>query len=399
MKFVDLDAQQKRIRHRIEDRIRRVLDHGQYINGPEVEELEKTLADYTGVKHAIGCASGTDALLMALMACGVGPGDAVFTTPFTFFATAEVISLLGATPVFVDIDPMTFNLDPARIETAIRAVTAGDPSIHPLPSAGRPLTARGSALTPKGIIAVDLFGLPADYDAIGAVARKYGLFLIEDAAQSFGADVRGRKSCSLADISCTSFFPAKPLGCYGDGGMCFTGDDGLSRVLRSIRMHGMGDDRYNNVRIGINGRLDAIQAAVLLAKFEIFPEEVLLRRSAAARYRNAFARLFPGTSPLTFQECPSGFDSVWAQYSILAGDSNRRGTILGALGKAGVPTAIYYPIPLHLQKAFGALGYHRGNFPVSESCGDRIFSIPMHPYLHEEVQERIAEIIGEASAL
>ncbi|MGV8073267.1 MAG: DegT/DnrJ/EryC1/StrS family aminotransferase [Syntrophobacteraceae bacterium] len=370
----------------LDQRIQAVLAHGQYINGPELTELEKTLASYVGTKHAVGCASGTDALLMALMAYGVGPGDAVFTTPFTFIATAEVISLLGAVPVFVDIDPGHFNLDPAKLDLAIEAVKNNDSSLHPLPNAA-------SALQPKGIIAVDLFGLPADYDRINAIARKHGLFVIEDAAQSFGGEYKGRRCCSLGDIGCTSFFPAKPLGCYGDGGMCYTDNDETAELLRSIRVHGMGADRYENIRIGINGRLDTLQCAILLCKFGIFPEEVQLRQQAADRYAKALSAGLSGSAPLTLQHIPAGYGSVWAQYSILAQNNDHRSTILENLKKAGIPTAIYYPKPLHLQSAFGFLGYEKGNFPISEGHSERIFAVPMHPYLKEEDQERIAEAI------
>jgi len=393
MKFIDLDAQQKRIKTLLDGRVQRVLAHGQYINGPEVKELEESLATYVGMKHAVGCASGTDALLMALMAYGVGPGDAIFTPPFTFIATAEVISLLGATPVFVDIDSGTFNIDPARLRAAIRAVEAGDSTIHPLP-ARCGLPARNvPRLSPRGIIAVDLFGLPADYDEIMIISRDHGLFVIEDAAQSFGAEYHGRRSCSLADIACTSFFPAKPLGCYGDGGMCFTDDDGIARELRSIRVHGMGDDKYDNVRIGINGRLDTLQAAILLAKFAIFPEEVQLRRQVAARYGAAFARGLPGSTALAIQVVPSGLGSVSAQYSVLALDPERRLKLLSALKEAGIPSAVYYPKPLHLQQAFASLGYTYGDFPISEGHAANIFSIPMHPYLMEKDQEWIIEVL------
>lgn len=393
MKFIDLETQQKRIGTSLDRRIRQVLDHGQYINGPEVNELEEALAGYIGVKHAVGCASGTDALLMSLMAYGVGPGDIVFTTPFTFIATAEVISLLGAIPVFVDINPETFNLNPAELERAIHALETDDSSLHPLPSCRGSLPEGKRPLVPKGVIAVDLFGLPADYDAITTIAREHGLFLIEDAAQSFGAEYKSRKSCSLADVACTSFFPSKPLGCYGDGGMCFTNDEMLAHILRSLRMHGMGDDRYQNVRIGINGRLDTIQAAVLLAKFEIFSDEVRLRREAAAQYSRAFARGPSGPSGLAFQAIPPGRESIWAQYSILARDLQHRNLILKALIEAEIPSAVYYPIPLHLQQAFGWLGYAKGDFPVSEAHADRIFSIPIHPYLGGEAQQQIVETI------
>lgn len=394
--------------------------------GPEIKELEEKLAAYVGVKHAVGCASGTDALLMALMAYGVGPGDAIFTTPFTFVATAEVISLLGATPVFVDIDPVTFNIDPVKLEQAILALQMQDPSRHPLPGAIVPAAADGVgmavvsssssvdagkgdgdgkpasfsrseafAIRPKGIIAVDLFGLPADYDVINAIARRHDLFVIEDAAQSFGAEYHGRKSCSLADIACTSFFPAKPLGGYGDGGMLFTGDDHLANVLRSIRVHGQGSDKYENVRIGINGRLDTLQAAILLAKFAIFPEEVELRQTVADRYGTLLtadtlagctaANVLAVISPTA----PPGYKSVWAQYSILAKDEGDRARLQEALKTAGIPTAIYYPRPLHLQGAFASLGYKPGDFPVSEEMARRIFSLPMHPYLDVGDQELI----------
>ena len=390
MKFIDLGAQQNRIIARIDERIQRVLDHGQYINGPEVKELEERLAAYAGTRHAVGCASGTDALLMALMAYGVGPGDAVLTTPFTFIATAEVISLLGATPVFVDIDPRTFNIDAEKLESAIRAVQAGDPSAHPIPLRAGPGT------VPRGVIAVDLFGLPADYHAIRTVAQKYGLFLIEDAAQSFGAECNGKRSCSLADIACTSFFPAKPLGCYGDGGMCFTDDDETAKVLKSLRVHGMGDDKYDNVRIGINGRLDTLQAAILLAKFEIFPEEIRLRRQVADKYGDALRDSC--SESFVLQHIPPGFHSAWAQYSLLARDSNHRATVLNALKLAGVPTAIYYPKPLHLQSAFASLGYKRGDFPLSEAHAESIFSLPMHPYLDVKDHEWVLETLRKTVA-
>ena len=450
MNFIDLAAQQIRIKDIIDKNIAKVLSHGQYIMGPEIRELEEKLAAYVGIKHAVGCASGTDALLMALMAYGVGPGDAIFTTPFTFVATAEVISLLGATPVFVDIDPVTFNIDPVKLEQAILALKMRDPSLHPLPVTIVPAAADGAGMTgasssssggagkgvgnvkpdssvcrpetfalrPKGIIAVDLFGLPADYDVINAIARKHDLFVIEDAAQSFGAEYQGRKACSLADIACTSFFPAKPLGGYGDGGMLFTDNDELVNVLRSIRVHGQGSDKYENMRIGINGRLDTLQAAILLAKFAIFPEEVELRQSVAERYRalltaadhdlsvdqegrKATAALPEENSSAlrTGQDnvaasiippkVPSGYKSVWAQYSILAKDEGDRTRLQEALKTASIPMAIYYPLPLHLQGAFAALGYKPGDFPVTEEMARRIFSVPMHPYLDGGDQELI----------
>jgi dTDP-4-amino-4,6-dideoxygalactose transaminase len=352
--------------------------------GPEVKQLEAKLAAYTGAKHAISCASGTDALLMALMAYGVKPGDAIFTTPFTFIATAEVISLLGATPVFVDIDPQTFNIDPAKLALAIKALKASDSSIYPLPKT------LNHQLHPKGIIPVDLFGLSADYDAINAIAGQNGLFVIEDAAQSFGATYKGKRACSLGDIGCTSFFPAKPLGCYGDGGMCFTDDDKLAEIMESIRVHGKGGHKYDNVRIGINGRLDTIQAAILLVKFEIFPEEVEMRNAAAARYTS----LLTSDSSLMTPDVPAGYKSVWAQYSLLAKNEDARTVMLKNLQDNKIPTAIYYPKPLHRQTAYSYLGYGEGAFPVSEDAASRIFSLPMHPYLLAADQERIAEVMA-----
>ena len=389
MQFIDLRAQQRAIYPQILEGIKRVLAHGQYIMGPEIRDLECKLAAYVGTKHAISCSSGTDALLMALMAYGIGPGDAIFTTPFTFVATAEVISLLGATPVFVDIDPVTFNLDPAKLELALQALKAHDPAVYPLP-------VNHQTVVPRGMIPVDLFGLPADYDRINAMAQAHGLFVIEDAAQSFGAEYHGRKSCSLAEIACTSFFPAKPLGGYGDGGMCFTDDDNLADIMRSVRIHGQGAHQYDNVRIGINGRLDSLQAAILLAKFQIFPGEVKLRQQIAARYSQL---LSAADLQVTSPQVPPGSSSVWAQYSILSRDKDHRVALQASLQQAGIPTAIYYPKPLHLQEAFAGLGYRKGDFPVSESQAERIFSIPMHPYLKKADQEHIVAIIRRASDL
>ncbi len=399
MEFCDLAAQQRRIKEQLDRNIQKVLKHGSYIMGPEVKELEQKLASYVGIKHAIGCASGTDALLMALMAYGVGPGDAIFTTPFTFIATAEVISLLGATPVFVDIDPQTFNIDPKKLALAIQAVKTNDPSIHPLPNV-EPRTLNVE-LTPKGVIPVDLFGLLADYDTISVIAEEHGLFVIEDAAQSFGAKHKDKMSCSFGDIACTSFFPAKPLGCYGDGGMCFTNDDHLAEVMASIRVHGKGCHKYDNVRIGINGRLDTLQAAILLAKFDIFPEEVDLRNQAATRYTDLLSTIHhtPSTiddsSSLLTPHIPQGYTSAWAQYSLLAQDEEHRTALLKKLQGNKIPTAIYYPKPLHRQTAYAYLGYSEGTFPVSEDTAKRIFSLPMHPYLTENEQKEITAILGK----
>jgi UDP-2-acetamido-2-deoxy-ribo-hexuluronate aminotransferase len=372
--FIDLQAQQKKIFDRVMEKIQGVLAHGQYILGPEVTELEDRLAAYAGVKHAITCASGTDALLMVLMAKGVGPGDAIFTTPFTFIATAEVVQLLGATPVFVDIDPKTYNLDPEALQDALvnfekKSHTAG--------------------LKPRGLIAVDLFGQPADYERLNLLARDRGLFVLEDAAQAFGATYHGRRAGALAEAAATSFFPAKPLGCYGDGGAVFTDEDDLADVLKSIRNHGQGADRYDNVRLGLNGRLDTLQAAVLLAKLEIFDQEVAARQEVARRYHEGLRDVVnvPGVAP--------GCTSVWAQYSV---ESQARAAIQARLQEAGVPTAIYYPKPLHLQAVFRGLGYGPGDFPVSEAAAARTFSLPMHPYLEQSDQERIIAIIREAAA-
>jgi len=371
MNFIDLKAQQEKILPALNERIQRVLAHGQYIMGPEVKELEERLAAYVGVKHAISCSSGTDALLMPLMAFGVGPGDAIFTTPFTFIATAEVIQLLGATPVFVDIDPRTFNIDPEALAQSVASL-------------GRnPKTAN---LKPKGIIPVDLFGQPADYDPINALAGEHRLFVLEDAAQSFGAAYKGRRAGALAEVAATSFFPAKPLGCYGDGGAIFTNDDEMASVLHSIRVHGQGTHKYDNVRIGINGRLDSLQAAILLAKIEIFDQEVTARQEVARRYGEALKEVVE--TPYVAPECTS----VWAQYSVL---SDHREDLQRKLNAASVPTAIYYPLPLHLQGAFSHLGHQPGDFPVSEQAAQRIISLPMHPYLQSAEQEKIAGILQQ----
>ncbi len=368
--FIDLKAQQRKILPALQERIQRVLAHGQYILGPEVYELEERLADYVGVKHAISCSSGTDALLMPLLAYGVGPGDAIFTTPFTFIATAEVIGLVGATPVFVDIDARTFNIDPAALEEAIASLGKNP---------------RTAPLKPKGIIPVDLFGQPADYDRINAVAAQHGLFVLEDAAQSFGATYQGKRAGALAAVAATSFFPAKPLGGYGDGGAIFTADDSLAEILKSIRVHGQGANRYENVRLGLNGRLDTLQAAILLAKLDIFDQEVAERQKVAQRYHDRLRSLveIPYVSP----QCTS----VWAQYSVL---SDHRGELQRQLQAAGIPAAVYYPLPLHRQGAFAHLGYKAGDFPVSEQASGRIFSLPMHPYLTAKDQEQIAKTLS-----
>jgi len=369
--FIDLGSQYARIQDDVEAAVLRVLRSGQYIHGPEVEQLEQQLAAFVGTRHAVSCASGTDALVIALMAKGVGPGDAVFTPPFTFMASAEAIALVGATPVFVDVDPATFNLSPTALRTAIEQFKDA-----------------GKELNPRGVIAVDLFGLPADYEAIDELARGHDLFVIEDAAQSFGARSGNRVAGALAEIGCTSFFPAKPLGCYGDGGAIFTDDDELAELFRSIRVHGQGSDRYEHVRLGLTGRLDTVQAAVLIAKLKIFEDELAARQIVADTYSGAIrqaglALVTPGVT--------QGCLSSWAQYSVLADDSAAREDFRSRLSAKGFPTGVYYPRPLHLQPAFEYLGHRPGDFPVSEALAERVFSLPMHPYLSTaEVEEIVA---------
>ena len=374
MQFIDLKKQYETIRPLIQQRINAVLEHGQFIMGPEIKELEERLASYVGCKYCVSCSSGTDALLLALMAYGVGPGDGIFTTPFTFIATAEVICLLGATPIFVDIDPNTFNIDPQKLREAIETIKKGV-----LPAPGIP-----KYLQPKGIITVDLFGLPVEYDPINQLAKDHKLFVLEDAAQSFGGAYKGKVVGSLGDIAATSFFPAKPLGGYGDGGAIFTNDEALTERVRSMREHGKGSHKYDNVRIGINGRLDTLQAAILLAKLEIFNEEIEKRQKVASRYSELLAGFVKAP------HIPEGLRSAWAQYSVL---SDKREEYLKRLKEAGIPTAIYYPKPLHLQTAFSHLGYQQGDFPISEHVAERIFSLPMHPYLEQDTQIRIADIL------
>jgi len=383
MQFIDLSSQQYRIREKLREKMETVLNHGCYIMGPEIEQLEKKLSEFVEVKHAIGCASGTDALLMALLAKGVKPGDGIITTPFTFISTAEVIRLIGGIPIFIDIDPVTFNIDPNKIESFLTQLDSEDRGKVLLPRTG------DARLFVKGIIAVDLFGLPADYNRLNAIAERYGLFVVEDAAQSFGASIEGKKAGALAEQGCTSFFPAKPLGCYGDGGACFTDNDEIAEILNSIKIHGKGGDKYDNVRVGINGRLDTLQAAILLVKFDIFPEEIELRNKVAFRYND----LLSDIDSLTLPQVPSGYKSVWAQYSILARDEEHRARLQDGLKAEGIPTAIYYPRPLHLQKAFADLHYQKGDFPVSEDYASRILSLPMHPYLSEKDQYKIKRAV------
>lgn len=368
----DLNRQYERIQTEINQAVSGVLAHGKYIMGPEVTLLEQRLAEYVGSRHAVTCGSGTDALLMTLMAWGIGPGDAVFTTPFTFIATAETARLLGAVPVFVDIDPATFNLNAELLEPAIQK-------------------AKNKGLTPRAVIPVDLFGLPADYARILAVANQYGLLVLEDAAQSFGAVYSGKRAGHLCNAAATSFFPSKPLGCYGDGGAVFTDDSDLYEKLKSIRVHGQGASKYDNIRLGINGRLDAIQAAVLLVKLGVLDSELAMRQSAAERYTNGLERAV--VTPRIPEHCRSS----WAQYSVLAKDGKERGEMQDRLLSKGIQSAIYYPKPLHLQGVFSDLGYVPGDMPVAEEISSRIFSLPMHPYLNSEEIDAVILALKSAS--
>lgn len=359
MNFIDLNAQQLRIKAEIDRRIAAVLEHGQYIMGPEVAELEERLAAYVGAKHCIGVASGTDSLLIAMMALGIGPGDEVITVPYTWISTAEMIALLGATPVFVDVDPVTWNMDPALVEAAI--------------------TDRTKAIMPVGI-----YGQTADMTAINAIAERHGnLPVIEDAAQSFGATHHGRKSCALSTIGSTSFFPSKPLGCYGDGGALFTDDDDLAQAMRQIRVHGQAQKHHHPV-LGINGRLDTLQAAILLAKLDIFDDEIVKRQAVAQRYADALA----GNPIAAAPAVAAGNTSVWAQYTLLSDD---RDALRDSLADAGVPSVSYYAVPLHLQPVFACLNHRPGDFPVAEKVASQGLSLPMNPYLTPEEIHQVTE--------
>ena len=354
IQFIDLAAQYQHLKTKIDARIKTVLDHGKYIMGPEVQELESELANYVGVKHAITCANGTDALTLAMMVLGIKEGDAVFCPTFTFFATAEVIAYEGATPVFVDSDEATFNICPIDLEKRIQATIAE------------------GKLTPKAIIAVDLFGLPANYPEIQKVADKYNLKLVEDAAQGFGGSIDGKRAGSFGDIATTSFFPAKPLGCYGDGGAVFTNNDEYAELLKSYRVHGNGKDKYDNVRIGMNSRLDTIQAAILLEKLAEFPTELINRNKAADNYEKTLSDTYQ--TP----QVPKGYVSSWAQYTLV---SANRDNEMAKYKEQGIPTMIYYGTCMHEQTAFRGLGYQVGDFPSAEKLAGSVFSLPMHPYL------------------
>lgn len=354
MQFIDLATQYQHLKEKIDSRIQSVLDHGKYIMGPEVEELENKLSDYVGVKHTITCANGTDALTLALMVFNIKQGDAVFCPTFTFFATAETIAFEGATPVFVDSNKDTFNICPIDLEKRIEAVIAD------------------GKLKPKAIIAVDLFGLPADYPKIKKIANKYGLKLIEDAAQGFGGEINGKRAGSFGDISTTSFFPAKPLGCYGDGGALFTDNDEYAELLKSYRVHGKGRNKYDNVRIGMNSRLDTIQAAILLEKLAAFPEELVNRNKLAEQYNAELNGIYQ--TPFV----PSGYVSSWAQYTLKA--ENRDVEMLKYKSQ-GIPTMIYYQTCMHQQTVFKENGLIKYNYPTAESLAASVFSLPMHGYM------------------
>jgi dTDP-4-amino-4,6-dideoxygalactose transaminase len=370
--FIDIAAQRRRLGRSVDDAIARVLGHCQFILGPEVRALEAELAAFCGARHAVSCASGTDALVLVLMALGVGPGDAVICPSFTFTATAEVVALVGATPVFADVEEASFNLDAESLRRACA-------------------TARELGLRPRAVIPVDLFGQPADYGRITSIAEAEGLFVLDDAAQSFGATYKNRRIGALAPATATSFFPAKPLGCYGDGGAVLTDDAELAQVMRSVRVHGEGRDKYDCVRIGLNGRLDTIQAAVLLEKLKIFPEEIVARERVARRYSAGLAdvavvpKLAPGTT------------SVWAQYTIRLAPG-ARDAFAATLKTQGIPTAIYYPIPLHRQEPYQRFPVAEGGAPVSERLAEEVISLPMHGYLDETTQDRIIDAARQALA-
>lgn len=370
--FIDVAVQRQFLGGKIDAAISRVLEHCLFINGPEVAQLEADLAVFTGAKHVIACASGTDALLMVLLARGIGPGDAVICPSFTFCATGEVVALLGATPVFADVNEETFNVDIASLKSAISV-------------------AHKQGLKPKAIIPVDLFGQPADHDLIAEVADAENLFVLDDAAQSFGATYKGRQLGTFGIATATSFFPAKPLGCYGDGGAIFTDDEEFAAVLRSVRVHGHGSDKYDNVRLGLTGRLDTIQAAILIEKLKIFPDEIVARNRVAARYNERLADV--AIVPRVAANCTS----VWAQYTIRI-PAGTRDAFSAKLKAKGVPTAIYYPKPLHRQTAYRMYPSAEGGLPASDRLSDEVISLPMHAYLDSPIQDRIIEAVREALA-
>jgi dTDP-4-amino-4,6-dideoxygalactose transaminase len=364
--FIDIAAQRARLSDSIDQAIKRVLDHGQFINGPEVTQLEAELGTYTGANHVISCASGTDALLMVLLAKSVGPGDAVICPSFTFCATGEVVALRGATPIFVDVDEATFNIDPASLKKGVAL-------------------AQQLGLKPKAVIPVDLFGQAADHDAIAEVASAEGLFVLDDAAQSFGASYRGRRLGTLGLAMATSFFPAKPLGCFGDGGAIFTNDADLAAILRSIRVHGQGAHKYDNVRLGMTARLDTIQAAVLIEKLKVFDDEIAAREEVARRYTNALSDV------VKVPRVGAGNASVWAQYTVRLADGVDRENFVTALKGQGIPTMVYYERPMHQQSAYRCYPILGDGLPVSEKLASQVVSLPMHPHLDAATQDYIIE--------
>lgn len=372
MQFNDLAAQYRHLKEEIDAGIASVIEGAHFISGPQVEELERELCAYTGRKYCVSTSNGTDALRMPLMAMGVGPGDAVFVPAFTFYATAEVVSLCGATPVFVDSDPRTFNMSPDSLRAQLEKVKAE------------------GKLAPKGVIAVDLFGLPADFPALSAICEKEGMFLMEDAAQGFGGAIGEKKACAFGDVSATSFFPAKALGCYGDGGAVFTDDEEMAKLLQSIRVHGKGSFKYENVRVGLNARLDTLQAAILLPKLRAFDAENEHRRRAAARYAERLSGRF--VTPFI----PEGFSSGFGYYTIVTASAQERERLQAALKEKGIPTMVYYPCPLHLQKVYAPLGYRRGDLPVSEHLTDCVLSLPMHGYITGEEIDAVCDALLEA---
>jgi len=366
IQFIDLQAQRRRLGSKLEKSIMDAVQGGQWVMGPQVAELEKQLSEFAGVKHTIACANGTDALLIVLRAWGIGPGDAVFVPTFTFAASAEVVALVGATPVFVDVLEDTYNMDPASLEAAIAMVK------------------REGKVKARAVMPVDLFGQTADYRVIEPICKREGLKMLCDAAQGFGALLDGRRAGGIGDAASTSFFPAKPLGCYGDGGATFTNDDSLAETLRSIRVHGQGSDKYENVRIGVNSRLDTIQAAILLEKLSVFPEEIELREAVAQRYNNAFRASNRIVAPRVIE----GGQSTWAQYTIQVPD---RAKLQADLKAKGIPSAVYYPIPLSAQK--GYKHFPSAPTPVSDKICNTVISLPMHPYLDAATQDRIIETV------
>jgi dTDP-4-amino-4,6-dideoxygalactose transaminase len=369
--FIDVASQRARLGKSIDEAMARVLDHCQFINGPEVTQLEAQLAAFSGAGHVVACASGTDALLMVLMAKGFGRGDAVLCPSFTFCATGEAVALTGAVPVFVDVDEVTFNMDAASLNRGIAA-------------------ARKLGLKPRAVIPVDLFGQSADHDAIAAVAEAEGLFVLDDAAQGFGASYKGRRLGTFGHATATSFFPAKPLGCFGDGGAIFTDDAELAETLKSIRVHGQGADKYDNVRLGLTGRLDTMQAAILIEKLKIFEDEIAARNRVAERYSRALGNV------VTVPRLAPGCTSVWAQYTIRLPKGVDRDGFAAALKAQGVPTAIYYPKSMHQQTAYRDFPVADGGLPVSERLSADVISLPMHAYLDEATQDRVIAAVRDA---